>query len=275
VESSCPQKELDHTYLKTLVIVQHRAHEFANRLWNDLSIYACGIEIGARVINLTGLEHSRFGKYPHAFFAKCVDILTRNTSAIWTTGTPKELPPTIAPSGIPNHTWIYFFGWLFRNPAGLRQHRAELLRAFAPSASVVRTLERVLAPHKGKVLIGVRARQKPFRAFSNGEFLISKDRMREVATEYMREQNLTPDECALIEVFDTGPYDERTGLYLLSRCSVVIGDNSTYSNLAAWFGDVAHIVATEEPIDWQYYRDKSTYFENKYATFTRGSLLYP
>ena len=53
---------------------------------------------------------------------------------------------------------------------------------------------------------------------------------------------------------------------------MVIGTNSTFGNVAAWLGDVPHVVTINEPIDWQYYRGKTAYFENKYATFAFGSL---
>lgn len=254
------------------IIVEHGAHELANRLWNDLSIEACARELGASVWNLTYLEHRAWGKLPHLLLARFIDVLTRKKYQYWAGGNVKLLPPSrdVAALSARHHT--FFFGWLFRNPLGMERHRAYLLNMLAPSRRTTHIIERVLAPHKGKILIGVRLREKPFKGFPTGDFLVSRERVNEIVEEYMHDRGITRADATVIEVSDTGRYDERTGLHLLSRCSVIIGDNSTYSNLAAWMGNVPHVVTTDEPIDWTYYRNKTTYFENKYATFAHGSL---
>lgn len=264
--------------MKTLVIAEHRAKELANCMWNDMSILSYGMEIKARVINMTFIEHHCFSRYLHAFLARCVDVITRKTCSIWATGSPKFLPPTVAQMGrYGAYKQLFFFGWLFRNPAGLKKYRTELMAKFAPSMRVQRYVRTVLSAYpRNKMLVGIHMRQKPFKGFENEEFLISPMRVQEIVNEYLLEHHLKKEDIALIEVSDLGEQkDDLTGLHLLSKCSVVIGTNSTFSNLAAWFGNVPHVVTTDEPIDWTYYRGKSTYFDNKYATFTHGSLVYP
>lgn len=264
--------------MRTFIIVEHRAKELANCLWNDVSITAFGMETGARVINTTRLEHLRFWRFLHMPYARMVDVATRKSCGIWTTGTPKPLPPTVSLSKkFEACNTLYFFGWLFRNPVGLKKYRNALIKKFAPCARVQKKVQSILATlPSNRILIGMHRRQRPFTGFENGEFLVSRARMQDIVDEYLSEHRLKKEEVTLIEVSDVGEQkNDRTGLHLLSKCSVVIGDNSTFSNLAAWFGDVPHIVATEEPMDWPYYEDKKNYFENKYATFTHGSLVYP
>ncbi len=278
MESAGVEETVDNPLMKTLVVVEHRARELANRLWNDISIYAYGMEMGARVINTTFLEHIRFWRFLHVIYARAVDIATRRTCGVWTTGTPKFLPPTVPPSKkFEAYNTLYFFGWLFRNPAGLKKHRDALVAKFAPSKSVQEKINGIMNPLQSKhVRIGVHMRQRPFKGFENGEFLVPRARVLEIVKEYLLEHNIKKEDVALVEVSDIGGHkDDLTGLHLLSKCDVVIGTNSTFSNLSAWFGNVPHIVTTNEPIDWPYYSDKSTYFDNKYATFTHGSLLYP
>ena len=242
--------------MKTFFIVDHRAKLPGNRLLCDMSIRACALEAGARVVDLSFLEHTPF--------VWIIDKLTRR-KALWAMGAPKLLPPT-APAGAP--ATRYFFGWMFRNPEGLAKYRAELLDYYRPPARMQKKIDALLAPLQGKRLIGVHLKQKPFRGFEDGEFLVSRRRVQEIVGEYLRQLGLKEAEVALVEVSDAGPHlDNLQGLHLLSRCSVVIGTNTTFANLAAWFGNVPHVVTTNEPIDWNYYRGKTAYFENKYATF--------
>lgn len=276
MESSGSEKAMGHTLLimKKLVIVEHRAKELANRMWNDMSIYSYGMEINARVINTTFFEHIRFLRWLHIPYARCVDIITRKTCALWTTGMPKFLPPTAPLSEKHNACGtVYFFGWLFRNPIGIEKYRSALLKKFAPSKSARKKINEIIKPLKNKnIRIGIHLRQRPFKGFENGEFLILPARVKNIIDEYLLENSLNTEEVALVMASDA---NEKTNLFLLSECDVIIGDNSTFSNLAAWLGNIPHIVITEGPVDWSYYKGKTSYFENKYATFTHGSLFYP
>ncbi len=252
--------------MKTLIVVEHRAHELANQLWNDMSIYAYARETNARFINTTRFEHGPLA-FLHLIYARIIDRLMRRTCCLWATGAPKYLSPNSCDA-------TYFFGWMFRNPCGMEKYRKEICARFAPPRAVSLRIDKALENVTDKILIGIHLKQKPFKGFPDGEFLVQSSRVYEIAREYVREHALREEDVAFIEVSDTGPYkDSLEGLYLLSRCSVVIGDNSTFSNLAAWLGNVPHIVTTDDVVDWQYYHDKNTYFDNKYATFAFGSLV--
>ncbi|MSR70963.1 hypothetical protein EXS62_02910 [Candidatus Kaiserbacteria bacterium] len=268
--------------MKYFVIFEHEGRAFANRLWNDMSIYAYGLHEGTRTINLTYFEHTRFGRPLHLLFARLLDRLTRRRCGLWAGGSPKNLPPSV-PSGGERCSTLFFSGWLFRNPVGFTRYREALLAAFGPTKQVQKTIAQTLTPLAGKVLIGVYIRQTPYRGFTDGTFLISPARVRTMLEEYLREKNLRAHDVGLVVVSDravppalTQGFDtvtsteEKEGFFLLSKCSAIIGENSTFPNLAAWFADAPHIVTSEQPIVWAYYKDKTAYFDNQYATFTRG-----
>lgn len=192
------------------------------------------------------------------------------------------LPPTLRSSIKPSTCdTTYFIGWLFRNPLGLERYRDKLITAFAPKENVLNTLKKILSPFSGKQLIGIHLRQKPFKGFEDEHFIVPAVRVRTLVDEYVREKKLDTGDVALVIISDVeinpdtfksyathrSRGDTVSNLFLLSQCSVVIGTNSSFSNLAAWFGNVPHIVESHEPLDWEYYRNAMTYFDNKYATF--------
>lgn len=292
--------------MKKYVIIKPNCRELANHLWNYLSIYAYGMETGTRVFNPSFFEwHQYFNLNKKESFMTKTASLFPALKGLWgainvlygsylirarascvrlTLGITLYLPPTrsLVTSGDVCET-MYFIGWHFRNPAGLEQHRDALIAAFMPKERVLKKIEDALAPLKGKRLIGVHLRQQPYNGFPDGDFLIPVSRVRRIIDEYLREKNLNVKGVALVIVSDANidPTafegfvthvhcgNDAPSLFLLSRCSIVIGSNSTFSNLAAWFGNVPHLVTTNEPIDWGYYRNPATYFENKYATLAQ------
>lgn len=291
--------------MKTYVIVKPNCRELANHLWNYLSICAYGIETGACVYNPSFFEWHRyfnlsarerfmtklFSAFPRLAFAwrtACALhgsylIRARVPCVRLTLGITLYLPPTRPLAGGDVCETTYFIGWHFRNPAGLERHRDALIAAFTPKKHVLKKIEEAIAPFQGKCLIGVHLRQQPYKGFPDGDFLVHPSRVRRIVDEYLRENALNAENVALVIVSDRDVDPAAFGdvatlvrygndvatLFLLSTCSVVIGSNSTFSNLAAWFGNVPHIVATNEPMDWEYYRNRQAYFENKYATFAQ------
>lgn len=288
------------------LVIKPNCRELANHLWNYVSIYAYGLETGARVQNPSFIEwHRHFtlvhtescltrlvapfpllhgawkalcslsGSYLVRFRAQCVRL---------TLGITMYLPPTRALLAPHNDCKaVYFVGWHFRNPVGLEKYRDALVTAFTPTYSVLKEIEERTLPFKGKKLIGVHLRQQPYQGFEDKDFLVSPARTRGIIDEYLREKHLVAHDIALVVVSDkeVDPTafhrlttyircgNDVTSLFLLARCSVVIGTNSTFSNLAGWFGNVPHLVTTNGPIDWTYYANKENYFENKYATFAQ------
>lgn len=251
--------------MKKYVILKPNCRELANHMWNYISIYAYGIETGARVYN-PSFSASFIVKIFLSLYGSFL-VRMRSACTLLTISEVMYLPPTKPLVASKNQCdTTYFIGWLFRNPLGLEKYRDEIVSAFQPKESVLKKIEKTLSPLKEKRLIGVHLRQQSYPGFEDGSFLVSPARVRRIVDEYLREKKLNAEEVALVTVSDK--YD-MTNLFLLSKCSVIIGTNSTFSNLAAWFGNVPHIVTTNEPIDWEYYRNRQAYFENKYATFAQ------
>jgi hypothetical protein len=201
---------------------------------------------------------------------------------MWALGNFVALPPS---ASLPkSKSDLYFFGWKFRNPVGFSTYRTELVKIFEPQPNETRQIARCLAPYDSRTRIGVYLKQKPFRHFENGEFLISLERVHALVTEYCTEKKLANENVVLILVADVPisknafpgftthqiAHTDRVNLFALASCSVVVGTNQFFPNLAAWFGNIPHIVETNEPVDWAYYRGKEHYFENRYATFAFG-----
>lgn len=277
--------------MKKYVILKPGCREIANHLWNYISIYAYGLETGTRVYNPSffawhryfnsGKKGSRLWKTFLSLYgsllihvrAKCVRV---TFNAITYLPPTKSLSVSAQVCGT-----TYFIGWLFRNPVGLERYRDEIVSAFLPKKYILNKIGDVLAPLSGKRLIGVHIRQQPYKGFEDENFIVSPARVRHIVDEYLCEKKLNTEDVALVIVSDRdidqtlfsdfttyiSHEGEVTNLFLLSKCSVIIGTNSTFSNLAAWFGSIPHIVESNESIDWEYYRNITTYFENKYATF--------
>lgn len=286
------------------IIIKPNCREFANHLLNYVSIYAYGIETGARIYNPSFLKWHKYfnlskkeswltrvvssfpainGLWRMLCFLYGSYLIRARTSCVQLTlGMFVYLPPTkqLVSANVCDTT--YFIGWLFRNPVGLELHRDALVAVFTPKEGVLKKIETSLAPFGAKRLIGVHLRQQPYKWFADGSFLIPLSRVRMIIDEYLREKKLSADDVAIILVSDreidrhvfmgyetyVSNDDEVTNMFLLSKCSAVIGVNSSFGNLAAWFGNVPHIVQSNGPMDWEYYRNPTSYFVNKYATFT-------
>lgn len=296
--------------MEKLVIVKPGCNESANHLLNYLSVYAAGLEQNVSVKNpsfypyhhffnlvrhesllsralswLSGWTPAlnRLWRIPYAAYARTVGKMHASCATQAWRGLV-YLPPT---KPFPENTGacsaVYLFGWLYRNPKGLTHYRTALLEAFTPRKRFLEKMQAILAPIRNCKLIGIHIRQEPYKGFPDGEFLISPSRVRVILDEYLVRNHLAPHDVALVIVSDTAVGNafytftklcfekkDMTNLFLLSQCELVIGTNSTFPFLSAWFGNIPHIVTTDEEIDWEYYRGKKTYFENKYATFVLG-----
>lgn len=278
--------------MKKIIITKTGCRQLANHLWNYLSVYAYGLETGATVLNHSFLEWHRYfnlgglalpsflgrmGRLIDSLYGSYI-VRVHKLATLLAVNEIVLLPPSVSRT-LPDTT--YCIGWFFRNPRGLEKYRNALVTAFLPRPHICAKIDTTVTSLAPKTLIGIHLRQQPYPGFPAGDFLISPTRVREIVEEYLHEENLDKSEVALVIVSDgdvdpvafgeyvvhTSHEDAVTDLFLLSRCRAVIGTNSTFANLAAWFGNVPHIVTTNEPIDWPYYREESTYFENKYATF--------
>ncbi len=201
-----------------------------------------------------------------------------------TTNAVTYLPPT-KPFALPRCNTAYFSGWLFRNPEGLKKHRTELLQAFAPRADIQKKVSDISSSLRADHAhtLGIHLRQGDYKVFKGGKYLLSAGRMREIVDEYLAQRGWVASDVALVITSD-GPVDMAAfqgftahrssenavaDLFLLSKTDAVIGSDSSFGNFAAWYGDIPHIVATKDGMDWPYYAGKTAYFPNKYATLVQ------
>ena len=302
-----------------IVIAKHGGGELANQLWNYISIYAYGLESGRKVLNPSFYEY-HYGFELLKDESLCTKLLSRlfvnsksrrghpwkklwrriyslyphilkiaSTGSIFssenTDNTVYYLPPTESENEQKASASVYFFGWLFRNPDGLKKYRAELVEAFAPKEFIRKNAEALTNPLRAqkKHLIGVHIRRGDYKTFKGGSFWIPDVRMKQVVEEHIREKGWDKSDTALLIVSD-GATDENvwkeftskiskedalTDLYALSRTDAIVGSNSSFGHYASWYGNIPHIVATVEEIDWSYYRGKHEYFANKHASLVQ------
>lgn len=178
---------------------------------------------------------------------------------------------------------VYFDGWLFRNPVGIQKYRKEILEYFKPRQDIEHNIQTRIKNLRGefKNIVGVHIRQGDYETWRGGAYFIPQTRMREIMDEYLDATGSKAAETCFVITSD-GPIDAslfdrfniatRTenavyDLFLLSSTDAVIGSNSTFGAFAAYYGNIPHIVATKEPMDWNYYRNRNEFFENKYCTF--------
>ncbi|MBI3442696.1 MAG: alpha-1,2-fucosyltransferase [Candidatus Sungbacteria bacterium] len=178
---------------------------------------------------------------------------------------------------------IYFDGWLFRNPVGLQKYRKEITEYFKPRTDIEKAAETTIKNLREtfKNIIGVHIRQGDYATWRGGTYFIPQTRVREIMDEYLAITDKNASEACFVitsdGIIDTSLFNRlhisvsrknaAHDLLLLSKTDIIIGSNSTFGAFASYYGNRAYAVMQKGPMDWNYYKDKKNYFENKYATF--------
>jgi len=299
--------------MKKIIILKHGGGELTNQLWNYISIYAYAQEIKVPIVNYSffeygwsfSIKHSPilnlllykpFANYTkrrgglkrrvwrniYKLYVFLVHIFKKGSivSSINLNNTVYYLPPSIKDHPKNTKDTLYFEGWLFRNPEGIKKYRKEILEYFKPTPLVEKNIERFIYKNINKHLVGVHIRQGDYKTFKNGCFYMEQKRVREIMDEYLNFIKKSFSEVVFIITSD-GPIDEKQfvglqydishmgpveDLFLLSKTKIILGSDSSFGNLASYFGDIPHIVFQKEEMDWNYYSDKNLYFQNKYCT---------
>lgn len=199
---------------------------------------------------------------------------------------PYSLPPTGKTAELSekeSRPTIYFNGWLFRNPEGLKKYRSEIIKFFAPNDSIMQKIDNELtdARKQYRHIVGVHIRQGDYRTWQNGKYFVGEERVRAIIDEYLAFTSYSVSETLFIITSD-GPVNTSIFLglniklaqgnaiedmFLLSKTDIVVGSDSTYGDFAAYYGDIPHIIMTNSIMDWEYYRGKNKYFMGEYATW--------
>ncbi len=200
---------------------------------------------------------------------------------------PTYLPPTNSNDNLKqienSSDTIYLCGWLFRNPVGIEKYRTEILNYIRPKIDIENRISKKISGMRDayKAVIGVHVRQGDYRTWQGGQYYIDPKRTRQILDEFLMAKDLqapdtlfviTSDESIDPKIFDglnieiskSGAVDD---LFLLSRTDTVIGSDSTFGDFAAYYGNIPHIVTTNDSVDWNYYREMTKYEMGKYVTW--------
>lgn len=179
---------------------------------------------------------------------------------------------------------IYLQGWLFRNPVGIEKYRKEIREYFRPKDRIILPVEGFIAGLRKKydTVIGVHIRQGDYKKeFHGGKLYFNESEVRHILDSYLEFSKKDRQKTCFVICSD-GPVDENRfsglnivrsafgaveDLYLLSMTDLIIGSDSTFGVFAAYYGNIPFVVFKKEGIDWEYYSDKKTFFENKYSLF--------
>jgi hypothetical protein len=306
---------------KTVVILWDQEGQFANELWNYMSVFAYCLEKGYELKNYAfykqgkflsipvgnplvdwlyfkpfpvyqSLLSNRFGRhfsdrlYRYTFFKPMKKL--RKSRIIYGNERVIYLPPTRESESIlkqfeqDSGKIIYFCGWLFRNPVGLRKYRRNILNYFKFKDDVHAKVQQFTSSLRSRYrhLVGVHIRQADYREFWGGRYYVSPQEAAIFARQYLQfSQKAQLDTCFIIcsdGDVDLGCFNglnvERPAgnlvedFLVLASTDLIIGSNSTYGALASWYGNIPHVIMLKEGIDWSYYQDKQEYFESKYNT---------
>lgn len=307
--------------MKKAVILNTSGNELANQLWNYASIYAYALERGVTLENPSFFEYGNYFRMPAPnfflklfFFLPFADYMKRKRSfkrrlwrklylsyvkiitsvrrkSVLISGTggnqPFYIPPTQENKKLvaleKSKDIIYFDGWLFRNPAGIKKYREEILDYFKPRPGIDDQIKMRIKKlrSKFKTVVGVHIRQGDYKTWRGGAYFIPQTRIREIMDEYLNTTGKNATETCFVITSD-GAVDTSLfhglhthvskeaavyDLFLLSKTDAIIGSNSTFGAFASYYGNIPHIVATKEPVDWNYYKNRNVFFENKYCTF--------
>ncbi|MBI5122858.1 hypothetical protein HZA75_03285, partial [Candidatus Roizmanbacteria bacterium] len=85
-----------------------------------------------------------------------------------------------------NQEEIYLYGWLFRNPVGIKKYRTKIVDYLKPK-TMAKISDFIFSQRaKFKHLVGVHIRQGDFREFFGGKFYLSSKEVVSVLCQYMK-----------------------------------------------------------------------------------------
>lgn len=179
---------------------------------------------------------------------------------------------------------IYISGWLFRNPVGLKKYREQILKYFKPKDLIIHKVNAYVSPIKERYenVFGVHIRQTDYKKWHNGLYYFNPKEVRKIIDEFISAYKIDSTTTAFIvcsddkidiEVFKGLNVFAPTGsmvedMLTLSKTNLILGNDSTFGAFASYYGNIPFVVFERDGVDWDYYRDKDKYFENKKNTLT-------
>lgn len=261
--------------MKVIFIQSHNGGRLANQLWNFVSIYAYCLEKGYVLINPTFKDYAKnFEQFKDNSLLspnlKLPNFLNKNWATIFMniclkinskvkigtilqTGEDSDaiiLPPTNNKFKI--DTPIAFFnGWLFRNNEGMKKFGNEIRYKFRPTSEYQKIIDDFYsALDQSKMKIAIHIRRTDYKQHLDGKYYFEieeyKKVMKKLLNEYKKKSPLFvifSDEDRSEEEFSEfkdvviskNPFI--VDLFLLSRCDLIVGPPSSFTQFAAWYGE--------------------------------------
>lgn len=231
----------------------------------------------------------RLWRKAYTWYSNIILRIRRNQSVGYASkdATPYYLPPTKESAGTLRELEargqdVYLDGWLFRNPVGLEKYRTEIREYFRPQQDIEGSVQAQIKKLRGefKKVIGVHIRQGDYATWRGGIYLIPQARARTILDEYLDVTGTKAADVCFVITSD-GPVDTSLfgnlhtwvskenaihDLFLLSSTDAIVGSNSTFGAFASYYGNIPFIVMQKDQMNWEYYGDKTRYFENEYST---------
>ena len=180
---------------------------------------------------------------------------------------------------------IYISGWLFRNPDGLIKYRTRILEYFKPKREIIEKVDSFVSSirEKYKHIFGVHIRQTDYKKWQNGKYYFSPEEVNKIMNNFLLEYKIKPSDSAFVicsddkidyQIFkDLNIFFPKGNMVedmlTLSKTDLILGNDSTFGAFASYYGNIPFIVFERNGIEWNYYRDKDGYFENKKNTLTQ------
>ena len=165
---------------------------------------------------------------------------------------------------------LWIKGWLYRDPEGALTHAASIRKFFAPVPPMEQKVAAfMLSARQGAgVLVGLHLRRGDYRRWDGGQYYYDDDAfcavMRHVVAALpdrrmrfllVSDETIDPTHFRGFDVV-VGLGDAVGDLASLSACDYIVGPPSTYSNWAAWYGDVplCHVKNPETPLRLEHFK---------------------
>ena len=175
---------------------------------------------------------------------------------------------------------IYFYGYGFRNPGGLKKHHKEICDYLSPKDEVARKPEKTINELREKfsTVVGVHFRQGDYRTVpSHHIWRFTEEEVRKILDSYLSWSGKSSEETVFLITSDEEIDEEKfeglnisvangseiEDLLTLSKTDVIIGSKSTYGDFAAYYGNIPFVVFERGGVEWGYYTGKTEYFENR------------
>lgn len=182
-----------------------------------------------------------------------------------------------------NPETLYLYGWLFRNPQGMEKYRKAIIEKFVPKTYIIEKIQNhineIRKDFKKIVGIHIRLGDTVNEKLDNDRISFHETEVYEILLNYLNFFKYNSDDVCFVICSDgkinkgvfgklnitITNYRAVEDLWILSKTDTIIGADSSFAASASYLGNIPFIVFKRGTIDWEYYKDKNSFFINKYV----------